>query len=68
MVGAWTLDDVEEDNGISIEVNCIFINTFMEYGSTFLYKNGQLILQPILRLGIWRNYFKRQVSMVVLVQ
>ena len=35
---AWTLDDLEEANGISREVNRVFINTFVEYGSTVLYK------------------------------
>ena len=35
---AWTLDDIEESNGISREVNRVFINKFMEYGSKVLYK------------------------------
>ena len=35
---AWTLDDVEEANGISREVNRIFLNSFLQYGSTILYK------------------------------
>ena len=34
----WTLDDIEECNGISREVNRVFINKFMEYGSKVLYK------------------------------
>ena len=35
---SWTLDDIEEANGISREVNRNFIDTFLEYGSTILYK------------------------------
>ena len=31
---SWTLDDLEEANGISREVNCIFLNTFLKYVST----------------------------------
>lgn len=31
---AWTLDNIEEANGISRQVNCIFINIFMDYGSS----------------------------------
>ena len=35
---AWTLDDVYEANGISINTNRDFLLTFIEYGSTVLYK------------------------------
>ena len=35
---SWTLDDIEEANGISREVNRIFLHTILEYGSTVLYK------------------------------
>ena len=35
---AWTLDDVSEANGISIYTNRDFILSFIEYGSTVLYK------------------------------
>ena len=52
---ACTLDDVEEANGISREVNRIFLNCFIEYGSTsILYKNGLLMHVSILLLLKWR--------------
>ena len=35
---AWTLDDLCEANGISINVNWDFLLCFIEYGSTILYK------------------------------
>ena len=35
---AWTLDDLYEANGISINTNRDFIRCFIEYGSTVLYK------------------------------
>ena len=35
---AWTLDDICEVNGISIDAMNGFISCFMEYGSTILYK------------------------------
>ena len=39
---AWTLDDVSEANGISIYTNRDFILSFIEYGSTVLYKKWVL--------------------------
>ena len=39
---AWTLDDVSEANGISIYTNRDFIISFIEYGSTVLYKKWVL--------------------------
>lgn len=39
MCRVWTLDDTDEDNGIPGEFNYLFITTFIEYGSTALYKN-----------------------------
>ena len=41
---AWTLDDVCEANGISIDTNSVFLYRFMEYGSTVLYKKW--VLEP----------------------
>ena len=35
---SWTFDDIHEANGISREVNRTFFKTFIEYGSTCLYK------------------------------
>ena len=40
----WTLDDVSEANGISREVNRIFLKTFIKYGSTVLYRKW--VLEP----------------------
>ena len=34
----WTLDDIYEATGISINVNREFLKTFIEYGSSVLYK------------------------------
>ena len=39
---AWTLDDVSEANGISVNTNRDFILCFIEYGSTVLYKRWVL--------------------------
>ena len=36
----WTLDDICESNGISVGINRLFLLTFIEWGSTVLYKNG----------------------------
>ena len=41
---AWTMDDIEEANGISREVNRNFINTFLVYGSTILY--NKWVIEP----------------------
>ena len=41
---AWTLDDIYEANGISIDVNNDFLKFFISYGSTVLYNNFSLIL------------------------
>ena len=38
----WTLDDICEANGISIETNRQFLHAFMEYGSTVLYQKWVL--------------------------
>ena len=38
----WTLGDIEEVNGISREVNRIFLCCFMEYGSTILYNKWDI--------------------------
>ena len=35
---AWTLDDICEANGISISTNRLFLLSFIEYGSSVLYK------------------------------
>ena len=34
----WTLDDLHEANGISVDVNDYFLKCFIEYGSSVLYK------------------------------
>ena len=39
---AWTLDDISEANGISSDVNNVFLKCFIEYGSTVLYKKHVL--------------------------
>ena len=41
---AWTLDDIYEANGISIDTNRIFLKFFIEYGSTMLYQKW--VLEP----------------------
>ena len=35
---AWTFDDICEANGISINTNIYFLLSFIEYGSTSMYK------------------------------
>ena len=35
---AWTLDDISEANGISIDTNRVFLMSFIQYGSTVLYQ------------------------------
>ena len=35
---AWTLDDIEEANGISRECNRQFLHVFIQYGSSVLYR------------------------------
>ena len=35
---AWTLDDISEANGISVDTNRVFLLSFIEYGSTVLYQ------------------------------
>ena len=47
---ARTLDDIEEANGISSKANRIFINTFLEYGSTILYKKW--VTEPSLNRNV----------------
>ena len=46
----WTLDDVEESNGISREVNRIFLHPFFNYGSTVLYQKW--ITEPALNRNL----------------
>ena len=38
----WTLDDISEANGISVDTNNNFLYAFMEYGSTILYQKWVL--------------------------
>ena len=47
---AWTLDDLCEANGISINVNRDFLICFIEYGSTILYKKW--VLDPNLNTDV----------------
>ena len=47
---AWTIDDIEEANGISSETNRQFLNCFIEYGSTFLYRKW--VLDPAINQDI----------------
>ena len=47
---AWTLDDVEEANGISRETNRRFLSLFLEYGSTILYRKW--VIDPSLNKKI----------------
>ena len=39
---SWTLDDISEANGISINTNDSFLKAFIKYGSTTLYKKWVL--------------------------
>ena len=47
---AWTLDDVYEANGISINTNRDFMLCFIEYGSTVLYRKW--VLDPTLNRDV----------------
>ena len=47
---AWILDDLGEVNGISREVNRIFLSTFLIYGSTILYKKW--VLDPATKINV----------------
>ena len=47
---AWILDDIEESNGISREVNRIFLQNFLEYGSTVLFKKW--VIKPAKNMKI----------------
>ena len=47
---AWTFDDIEEANGISREINRVFLHCFLEYGSTILYKKW--VLNPSLNANV----------------
>ena len=47
---SWTLDDLEEANGISREVNRIFLHTYLKYGSTVLYKKW--VLDPVRKMNV----------------
>ena len=44
------MDNVEEANGISHETNCIFLHTFIKYGSTILYQKW--VLDPTLNTHV----------------
>ena len=46
----WTLDDICEANGISIDVNNQFLKCFIEYGSTVLYK--KYVLDPAINMPV----------------
>lgn len=47
---SWTLNDLEEANGISREVNRVFLHTFIIYGSTVLYKKW--VLDPVRNMNV----------------
>ena len=62
---SWTLDDIEEANGIFREVNRNFLHTMLEYGSTVLFKKW--VTEPALLRDIssQENYLKLLGLMVV---
>ena len=53
----WTLDDISEANGISINTNDIFLKAFIMYGSTTLYKKNMLSIRPELMAFISRKLY-----------
>ena len=46
----WTLDDIYEANGISVDVNDCFLKCFIEYGSTVLYK--RYVIDPSVNIHV----------------
>ena len=55
---SWTFDDIHEANGISREVNRIFFKTFIEYGSTCLYKKHVLDVARTISVSEHEKLFK----------
>ena len=55
----WTFDDVHEANGISREVNRIFFEAFIEYGSTCLYKKHVLDLANSISISEHEKLFRQ---------
>ena len=45
---AWTLDDLNESNGISKSTNRLFLLAFIKYGSSVLYK--KYVLEPAVNI------------------
>ena len=41
----WTLDDIYKANGVSVDVNHVFLKCFISYGSIVLYK--KYVLDPV---------------------